>query len=218
MNPFRIRWAFGAIAATMISLAGTTGFAGFTVSLDRVTPIASGPNAGDFLWTYSASIAPTDTITPTGPISPASTGNHFFEIYDFKGYVAGTATAPSGWSVSTPNSSSPPPPANILLLHGDDPTIPNLVFKYTSGSPIVGVTLPAGTVPGTFTAVSAYSSPGNVKDFVGQLSRASDGSIVASGGDILAPVPEPIAMISTGLGLLLLGVGYALKSRKPAIA
>ncbi len=182
--------------------------AGFTVSLDSVTPIASGPYAGDYLWTYSASIAPTDTI------AASASGKHFFELYDFKGYVAGTLAAPAGWSASSVTLSPPPPPANIILVHGDDPGIPNLEFKYTLGPSLVGSVLPGGMVPGVFSAVSLYPSIGAVKDFTGQLSRTSDGTVVASGGDIVTPVPEPIAMISTGLGLALLGAGYALRSRK----
>ncbi len=182
--------------------------AGFTVSLDSVTPIASGPYAGDYLWTYSASIAPTDTI------AASVSGNHFFEVYDFKGLVAGSLVTPSGWSGTSVNFSPPPPPANIILVHGDDPSIPNLQFKYTSGPSLVGSVLPGGLVPGVFKAVSVYPSIGSVKDFTGQLSRTSDGTIVASGGDIVTPVPEPIAMISTGLGLALLSAGYALRTRR----
>ena len=186
--------------------------AGFTVSLDSVTPIASGPYTGDFLWTYSASIASTDTIAA----SPG--GNHFFQLYDFAGYVPGSATAPSGWTASAINFSPPPPPANIILLHGDSPTIPNLQFKYTVGTSLVGSTLVSGAVPGTFTAVSIYPSKGGVKDFTGQLARSSDGSLVASGGELAVPVPEPIALISTALGLTILGIGSVIRKRKAALA
>lgn len=205
----------GVLAAVVASWAvvgaDSPARAGFTVDVQSVAPITSGPDAGDYLWTYNVSIAASDSVVA----SPG--GTSFVQVFDFAGYVPGSISAPSGWSASAPLLMPPPPPANVILLHGDNPSVPNLLFRYTSGPTLNGATLANSVIPGTFSAVSVYPELGAVKDFVGQLGVTSTGSLVGSGGDILVPVPEPIAMISTAIGLGLLGLGFARRLRsKPA--
>ena len=212
MSHAKLRGVVAAVVASWFVVgAGSLARAGFTVDVQSVTPIASGPDAGDYLWTYNVSIASSDSVVA----SPS--GTNFFQIFDFAGYVPGSLSAPSGWTASAPLVMSPPPPANVILIHGDSPTVPNLLLQYTSGPTLNGATLANSVIPGTFSAVSIYPNLGGVKDFVGQLAVTSTGSLVGSGGDILVPVPEPIAMISTGIGLGLLGLGFARRSRSKVV-
>ncbi len=207
MKHLGLRGVIAAVAAGWIFLAaGVPARAGFTVDVQSVTPITSGPETGDYLWTYNVSIAPTDSVVANPQ------GSEAVQIFDFAGYVPGTISAPSGWTTSTPSMMPPPPPANVILLHGDT-AVPNLLFQYTSGPTIDGSTLGEKPIPGTFSAVSIYPNLGAVKDFVGQLTDTTNGSFVGSGGDVIVPVPEPIAMVSTAIGLGLLGFGYARRRR-----
>jgi hypothetical protein len=182
----------------LLALGGGQARAGFTVTLDSGSPTGSGP----FTYSYTASIPDGDQINP---------GN-FFRIYDFAGYVAGTVTAPAGW-VATTNNTDPVPPPSVILSHGDDPTVPNLTFTYNGTSPIVGATSISG-----FTAQSTFPLQGAIKDFVGRDTKSTGptaGSAVDSVGDIRVPgVPEPSAVVSVSIGLALLGLGCAARSRR----
>jgi hypothetical protein len=156
--------------------------AGFTITLAPGSPIGAGP----FTYSYTATIPAGDQIA----------AGDFFRIYDFNGYVAGSITAPNAdWTASVA-SSNPTPPPNVILSHGDDPAIPNLVFTYTGAAPIIG----AATIPG-FTAQSTFGFLGAIKDFAGR-DRKSDGSFVDSVGDVRVqgPVPEPASVVSLLFG------------------
>jgi hypothetical protein len=182
----------------LLALGGAPARAGFTVTLDSGSPTGSGP----YTYSYTASIPDGDQI---------NAGN-FFRIYDFAGYVSGTVTAPAGWTVAT-NNTDPVPPPNVILSHGDDPAVPNLTFTYNGASPIVGPTAISG-----FTAQSTFPLEGAIKDFVGRDTKATGptaGSAVDSVGDIKVPgVPEPSAVVSSAIGLALLGLGCAARSRR----
>jgi len=163
--------------------------AGFTISLDPGSPTGAGP----FTYSYTAELAPGDVI---------GTGD-FFRIYDFAGYVPGSIAAPAGWTASVANS-NPTPPPNVILSHGDDAAVPNLIFTY-NGAPIS----PA-SVSG-FTAQSTLGFLGAIKDFAGRL-RKEDGTPVDSVGDVRVPgpVPEPASVVS----LLFGGAFFAFAGRR----
>jgi hypothetical protein len=138
---------------------------------------------------------------------------NFFRIYDFAGYVPGSATAPANWAITVANS-NPTPPPNVILQHGDDPGIANITFTYTGSVPLTGpVSL------GNFTAQSIYSgSKMTIKDYAGQSTNVGTSipSLIDSRGDIAVPVvPEPAAVLSAGVGAILLGIGYIRNRRKP---
>ena len=170
--------------------------AAFTVTLVSTAP--SGPNTQ---FNFSAAIAPEDTLT----------AGDFFRIYDFAGYVAGSITAPAGWTGSVANS-SPTPPPNVILSHGDDPATPNLIFTYTGATPINGPAFLTG-----FAATSTFGFLGAIKDFVGLNTQATGptaGADVSSIGDVRVPgVPEPASLVSIGLGALAMGAVYGLRRR-----
>jgi len=177
--------------------------AGFTISLESTSTTGALTT-----YSYSAAIAPEDEIK----------SGDFFRIYDFNGYQPGSIAAPAGWTATVANSNNTPPPS-VLLNHGDDSSIPNLIFTYNGAATIFGSLTPS--IPG-FTAVTNHT-PSDVKDFVGQLTKATGptaGSLIGSVGDIVVPsgtlaVPEPASLVSCGLGIVLLGgMGYSARSRR----
>jgi hypothetical protein len=178
--------------------------AGFTITLATGSPTGSGP----YTYSYTASIPDGDQIN----------NGDFFRIYDFYGYVNGSISAPSGWTATTQNSTATPPP-NVILSHGDDPSVPNLIFTYSGTAPVVGPASITG-----FTAQSVFPLPpvGTIKDFVGRDTKSTGptaGTPVDSIGDVRVPaVPEPTSVLSSGLGIILLGFGYAVRSRRKLLA
>lgn len=196
--------------AALLAGAGLSAFgtgearAAFTIKPDDGTPTVT--PAGLYAFSYTASLAAGDTL---------NTGD-FFRIYDLMGFN-GVFKSPPGWTFSTALS-NPVPPPNVILAHGDDPSIPNLIWTYTG---------PSGVINGP-TAISGFSAQATAftnvtKDFVGRVSQTGSTTLTndsvgpifyAAGSPFPAPVPEPSALISGGLGLTLLGLGYVRRSRR----
>lgn len=172
---------------------------GFTVTIDAGSPSGSGP----FTWSYSLQLPYGEEIDP---------GN-FFRIYDFGSYVgtvggSGSIAAPAGWTTATAYSNATPPPS-VILNHGDDPAIANLIFTYSGPKIVNSVPNTVLTLAG-FSAKSVTSITGGPKDFVSQDTRTSDSSPLDLRGDARVPavVPEPVALISGAIGAILLGMGW----------
>ena len=162
------------------------------------------PEADKFRWTY-AIVLPTDSQLQTG---------NYFTIYDFNGYVAGSAVAPTGWAATLANVG----PTPELVRPDDDPNIPNLSFRYT------GPTITAGqTGLGNFWAVSAYQLPTD-SFFTARTNRSSDGRIdtnitstsvpVPTATPVGPTVPEPTTLALAGLGLPLVGFARWLRRKQ----
>ena len=184
----------------LIAASGQQAHAGYNVTLGSITPAGS-----NFTYDYNASITANQEEVVSG---------NFFRIFDFAGYVPGSATAPLNWVVSIANS-NPTPPPNVILLHGDDPAIPNITFTYTGSTPLTGpVTL------GGFTIQSIYPGTSLIdKDYAGQSTDVGTTvpSIIDARGDVDVPalVPEPTSVLSAGVGMILLGIGYMRSRRRP---
>jgi len=200
------------VTAALLGLAVTgmsarQAHAGYNVSAPTVT------GAGPFTWSYSIAITNLESISSTpapnsNPAIPAVP--NFFKIIDFLGYVPGSIFAPAGWAVSIENTSVFPPPS-IILNHSDLPGVPNLVFTYTGAVPLTSATV----VGLTFGAQSTFGSfATQVKDFIGQTTSNGSGLAVDTRTDVIVPAPEPTSMISGGIGVILLGLGYAVRSRR----
>ena len=186
-------------------LVGVTLFSAETraglITLDGTS--SSGANT---FFSYAIAVPSGDSI---------ATGN-FFRIYDFDGYVPGSITAPAGWTASVALTNNVPPPT-VVLNHGDDPAIFNLVFTYTGSTPLLpGAPITGFTATTTDNAISA-----NPKDAVAQFTSTSSpgvGSFDAYIGNIAVPtnvaVPEPASMISSGLGMMILAAGYGIRGRR----
>lgn len=191
----RRSWVGLLAGLAVAAITATPARAGFTVSLDSITPL--NPN---FAFNYSATITADDQI---------GTGN-FFRIYDFAGFVS--ATAPAGWSVSMANL-DPPPPPNVILSSPDNPALPNVTYTYTAAAAINGPAEVAG-----FQIVSTLDST-TLDNFAGRATNLTTTNAVDSVGDVRVPaggplpVPAPASIVAAGLGALGLGAGLRCRNR-----
>lgn len=192
-------WVMLSAVLGLVAVCNGEARASFTIKADSGSPSGNLP----YTYGYTATLASGDTL---------NTGD-FFRIYDFQGFD-GVVTTPVGWSFSKAYT-NPAPPPNVLLQHGDDPGLLNLIWTYTGTSNVI-------SGPVSISGFAAQSVVGTTvtKDFVGRVTATgssgvyndSVGSILVPGGGVLPPpvgVPEPTAMISSGLGLVVLGLGYA---------
>lgn len=196
---------FGKSMVLPALLAGLTLFTAAESRAGLITLDSTSTSGANTIFTYGIAVPSGDSI---------ATGD-FFRIYDFNGYIAGSITAPAGW-VATVALSNPVPPPDVVLNHGDDPAIENLIFTYTGSNPLL-----FGTVLSGFSATTSNVglSP-NPKNAVAEFTNTSAPNIGASDPyrtDISVPsttaaIPEPASMISSGLGVILLAAGYGFRS------
>ena len=165
-------------------------------TLFSVTP--TGPN---FTWDYTGIVTSNQTVN----------AGDFFTIYDFGGYVAGSAVAPLGWSVSVQLLGITPSD----VIPADDPSLFNLTWTYHGEAPIVG----DSSLGGHFTAVSTFQDPTR-DNFTAQATRSNGpqaGTKVDNIGMIDVPVPEMSALFPIlsvcGAGLLSLVPSFLRRRR-----
>jgi hypothetical protein len=170
------------------------------------------PEAGNFRWTYSV-VLPTDMKLQSGS---------YFTIYDFGGYVAGSAnlsspfpdnSALANWSLSTSNVG----PTPNRLNPQDDPNTPNLTWTYNG--PTLG---PGQLTLGNFSAASTFQ--GSQSSFFTGTNPRSTGEIDSNITETISPlgenpppppgVPEPTTLALAGLGLPFVGVARWLRRKK----
>jgi len=197
----------------LLAAGGTEARASYQVVLEGNAPVDVG--GGLYRYDYTVSI-------PQNASEWIVDGD-FVRINDFLGYQSSQAAIlPAGWSVSSSNTNALFPPS-VILQHGDDPGVANVTFTYH------GPNLTAGGTLGTFSIFSNYGQIDTnfKKDFVGISYNASTNSNIDTRGDAYVPVPgplspnpvpEPAALISGGLGLAFLGLGYARRTRLGASA
>jgi hypothetical protein len=168
----------------------------------------TGAIGGPYTWSYQLQLAADldvlSGVPPSQPIVPHLNGNTgaFVTIYDFAGYIAGSCSAPSGWTCTAQNVGFTPDDT----VPNDDPGLPNLTWVYTSGATLTGQ--PIGLDLGLFVAKSIY----NNVDLISYTSRAtknngsSIGTIADNVGTTAGPVapqaiPEPGSLALAGLGM-----------------
>jgi hypothetical protein len=154
------------------------------------TLFSTTPSGSNFTWDYSGIVTANQTVT---------TGD-YFTIYDFGGYVAGSATAPVGWTVSVQLVGITPSDVKPV----DNPSLFNLTWKYVGATPIVG----NSDLGGQFTANST-SKDATRANFTAQATRSSGlqaGTKIDNIGMVDVPVPEMSALLPIlsvcGAGLL----------------
>src|SRR5579871_1647131 len=150
-----------AAAVAAVAVSGSTAHAGLVPSTVTVTP-----EAGNFRWTYAVTL-PTDMKLQSG---------NSFTIYDFGGLVAGTITAPDGWTYSVANSTKAP----TGLKPNDDPNIPNITFTYNGPTQVGQVGI------GNFWAESTMGTSA-VTEFTAQNPQFSTGNIDRNIVETVAP-------------------------------
>jgi hypothetical protein len=185
---------------------------GCLVILAAVNPAQAGlmpvsvtvtPEADNYRWTY-AIVLPTDSQLQAG---------NYFTIYDFAGFVPGSAHMPAGWEFSYGNI-GPTPPG---VVPTDDPDVPNLHWYYN------GATITDGqTGLGNFWAISSYDGPVD-SYFTARTNRTSDGHIDTNITTTTVPVPgpqvpEPATLAMAGLGLPLVGFGVWARRHRARVA
>ena len=163
-----------------------------------------GVNANVCTYQYTATIHSGTMVT-----GDSSDETDFFTIYDFNGYVPGSAVAPADWAVSAVDVAYTPALINTAAI--DDGAIANLTFVYTGASDITD----GRTITG-FSAKSLYG-PATITDWYGsQAHKQGDtpGGVVQNVGPVQVPmppgndpgVPEPMSMALLGGGLAALAL------------
>jgi hypothetical protein len=188
-----------AIAAAVVGLA----LAGVRPAQAGLLPTLAGVSGPDGSGHYTFSYH----LTVPAPVKVTS--GSYFTIYDFAGYVAGSITAPMGW---TPSVAMVTPPPSGVMPSADSPGIANLTWTYT-GPDLLGFAI----VPG-FTAKSIYGSVYSPPD--GYFNVASKSRTISTGAALHAvtntdvPVaPEPATVAMLGLGLPVAGLFGWLRRR-----
>jgi len=182
------------------SLATCLAHGSIIVSLDGPpAPIVSGPDAGDFLFTYTAELSGDERLDPaaTGGVTCPGVGGiliqcvpsgTFFTVYDFAGLVS-VGSVPADWIAFAQLSGLTP--SDICVSCMDDPLIPNVTFLYTG--PVFyssGIDTPFDgfQIISTFGGINqggAFSSQSTVN--VGPSAGASDQVF----GGLAVPAPGP---------------------------
>jgi hypothetical protein len=196
----------GKVLFLLALFAGLTLFTAADSRAGLITLDSTSSAGGNTIFTYGIAVPTGDSIAQ----------GDFFRIYDFNGYVPGSITAPANWTASVALS-NPTPPPDVILNHGDDPAITNLIFTYTGSTPLLEGTTVTG-FSATTTGVGLSSDPKNAVAEFTSTSSPNVGSADAYRTDVSVPganaVPEPASMVSGGLGAILLAIGYGFRSRR----
>jgi len=204
MRHLRSRATFGALLSAAALLVGNAVKADIIPVFDVVTP--SGSN---FQFSYTAEVASGSRV---------NTGD-YFTIYDFNGYVAGSAFAPADWSISVQNTGITPVGVDPSAFSGDSASVPNITFTYTGAATIFGPATVGGT--GAFGAESTFSVPHTGGTYASAAhknnpGKPDDNTYQANGGFVVTPsaVPEASSLMLLVPGLVPLGIMLRRRARK----
>lgn len=217
MRHLRSRASLSAALSAAVLLVGGAVHAQINPTFDVTVP-----NGGNTEFHYSIDIAPETTIMnetdaqamgrPHGSVHAS-----YFTIYDFNGYVAGSAFAPADWDISVQATGETP--AGVTV---PDTNVVNITFTYTGAQVIGPATHFEGT--GAFGAVSTMSatksggwySAYTVKYNPPTSSHPDNLTDQGARGHLVTPsaVPETSSLMLLLPGLVPLGVMIRRRSRK----
>lgn len=159
-----------------------------TITVTDISTTGSGP----YTWTYGASHS-------NGVINA---GEGRVVIYDFYGYIPGSATAPANWSFHTVlvGGTSAGVDTAVNILNTDDANVVNLCWEYTG--PVITTATGVSVNLGNFSADSIYGLAQD--DYYGTQDRGLPARPQLSGsfGPIHVPLPQSVPDGGSSMALL----------------
>jgi hypothetical protein len=203
MRHMRSRASLGAL------LSAAALFAGSAVKAD-IIPVfnAATPTAGGCEFSYNVNVADGSRV---------NTGD-YFTIYDFNGFIAGSAFAPVDWSITTQFTGVTPAGVDPSAFSGDSAGIINITYTYTGAATIFGPALIGGT--GAFGAESTICTPSALGTYASATHKNNpgnpdDNTYQANAGSVVTPqVPETSSLMLLIPGLVPLGIMLRRRARK----
>jgi hypothetical protein len=185
-----------AAAPLLLLLISATSYAALIPELEAIAPSASGTG---FTYFYSLDLAAGTKLDTSRPFDQA------FVIYDFAGLINGTIGSGSGnWDISVVNS-GPLISPEVQAEPGDNPSLPNLVFRYI-GPVILGpqTDFDAVFADSTFSLAILDRYQGQGTKVVAPPDPANENNTATgTDGNVGVPaIPEPATMGLMGSGLL----------------
>jgi hypothetical protein len=200
MRHLRSRASLGALLSAAALLAGSVVRADIIPVFNVATPTGGGCE-----FSYNVAVSANSRV---------NTGD-YFTIYDFNGYIAGSAFAPADWDISVQPIGITPPSQLIV----ENPVTVNITFMYVGAAPIFGPVSPLGGV-GAFGAESTFCAESVAGQFAAETHKHNpgeldDNTLLGNQGFVVTPaVPEASSLALLLPGLVPLGIMMRRRMRK----
>jgi len=194
----------GLFAVLAVAASGGVAHGALLISGVSTTDLGGGLTQ----WSYTVAVQPDSNMRVVGTNPPAGAlANDAFTLFDFVGYVPGSASLTGTLAGSTFTLSEQPiglTPA--LVTPTDSVLLPNLSVSLTGGANVVPTTGGAAVTLFTLNLTSTAGGivPGGISHFTGQTLNKVTTFTQSNIGLVQAPIPEPgsLALVAAGLPLL----------------